>query len=68
MFNAIGLQFHFEATKEIVNEIVEADSHSQFLSQSVFSEKKKKTIDFPVPDENKDILFSILNTLEREVK
>ena len=68
LFNAIGLQFHFEATKEIVNEIVEADSHSQFLSQSVFSVTKGKTIDFPVPDENKDILFSILNTLEREVK
>ena len=51
-----------------MNEIVEADSHSQFLSQSVFSVTKGKTIDFPVPDENKDILFSILNTLEREVK
>ncbi|WP_034536149.1 type 1 glutamine amidotransferase [Carnobacterium inhibens] len=66
LFNAIGLQFHFEATKETVKEIIEADS--QFLSQSVFSVTKGETIDFPVPDENKDILFSILNTLEREVK
>ena len=66
LFNAIGLQFHFEAIKETVKEIVEADS--LFLSQSVFSVTRGGTIDFPVPDENKDILFSILNTLEREVK
>lgn len=66
LFNAIGLQFHFEATKETVKEIVEADS--QFLLQSVFSVTREGTIDFPVPDENKDSLFSILNTLEREVK
>lgn len=66
LFNAIGLQFHFEATKETVKEIVEADS--QFLSQSVFSVTRGGTIYFPVPDENKDSLFSILNTLEREVK
>ena len=53
-------------TKETVKEIVEADS--QFLLQSVFSVTREGTIDFPVPDENKDSLFSILNTLEREVK
>lgn len=49
-----------------MKEIVEADP--EFLSQSVFSVTRGETIDFSVPDENKDILFSILNTLEREVK
>lgn len=63
--NAVGLQFHFEATTETLNDIIEADS--KFLEDSIFSVTSEDTKEFPVPLVNKAILFSILDRLENEI-
>lgn len=61
--NAIGLQFHFETTKETVAEIVEADN--EFLKLSVFKTSPEETKSFDIPEENKEILFELLDELQR---
>ncbi|RCW62747.1 type 1 glutamine amidotransferase [Saliterribacillus persicus] len=64
--NAIGLQFHFETTETTLSEIVGADA--EFLGQSVFKTSVEETLDYSIPSENKEVLFSMLDTLEEAYK
>jgi GMP synthase-like glutamine amidotransferase len=55
----VGLQFHFEPAADNVREMVVNDY--RYIAGSVLDQSAKAILQTPVPSENKDILYTILD-------
>lgn len=59
----VGLQFHFELATDNVREIVTNDS--KYIDGSIFHQNKEDILSKPVPNENKKVMYSILDYISR---
>lgn len=57
--HVIGLQFHFESTTDSVNQLIENDE--DYLDNTTYVQDKEEIKSFPIPKENKHILFALLD-------
>lgn len=64
--NAIGLQFHLETTQETLHDIINADA--SFYEGSVLQKSIDDVSNYKIPDDNRQLLFSLLNTLVNKSK
>lgn len=61
--NVIGLQFHFESTRDSIYQLLENDR--SFIDGSKYTQPEDEINQFETPSENKEVLFSLLNYLIR---
>lgn len=64
--NVVGLQFHFESTKDSVSQLLENDCN--FIDGSKYTQSEDEIKQFEIPIENKQVLFSLLNYLIKNNK
>lgn len=55
----IGLQFHFESTKTSVANLLENDR--AYLDDSLYVQTEETIKNWPIPDNNKRVLYALLN-------
>ncbi|WP_281165718.1 type 1 glutamine amidotransferase [Liquorilactobacillus sicerae] len=59
--NVIGLQFHLELELENLREIVINDGN--YLNSSIFKQSSQQVLNFDIPKQNKNIMFTLLDYL-----
>lgn len=59
----IGLQFHLEYTNENIREVIVNDY--KYLEDSIFEQSSKDIIEYNVSDNNKKILFQLLDYISK---
>lgn len=61
--NILGLQFHFEPQENDVREIVTNDF--AYICDTLQGQTAKEIIDFPIPKENKEVMFKLLDFITK---
>lgn len=64
--NVIGLQFHFESTKESIESILQNDA--AFLDGSTHTQTAAEIRSYPIPAGNRELLYRLLDRLKASVQ
>lgn len=63
--NVIGLQFHFESTKESIESILQNDA--AFLDGTAYTQTSAEIRNYPIPASNRKLLYRLLDRLKATV-
>lgn len=63
--NVIGLQFHFESTKESIESILQNDA--AFLDGTAYTQTAAEIRNYPIPASNRQLLYRLLDRLKATV-
>ena len=63
--NVIGLQFHFESTKESIESILQNDA--AFLDGTAYTQTSVEIRNYPIPASNRKLLYRLLDRLKATV-
>lgn len=63
--NVIGLQFHFESTKESIENILQNDA--AFLDGTAYTQTAAEIRNYPIPASNRELLYRLLDRLKASV-
>ena len=63
--NVIGLQFHFESTKESIESILQNDA--AFLDGTAYTQTAAEIRNYPIPASNRELLYRLLDRLKASV-
>ena len=63
--NVIGLQFHFESTKDSIGSILQNDA--AFLDGTAYTQTSAEIRNYPIPASNRKLLYRLLDRLKATV-